>query len=66
VWRVEAAAGRSSPAGVYELVRDPLPAPVPSTSSSTSSSRLPSQSSSGASSEGAGPPGTWRLARVDD
>jgi hypothetical protein len=24
VWRVEAAAGRSSPVGVYELVRDPL------------------------------------------
>jgi hypothetical protein len=29
VWRVEAAAGRSSPVGVYELVHDPLSA-VPS------------------------------------
>jgi hypothetical protein len=29
VWRVEAAAGRSSPVGVYELVRDPLPGPLP-------------------------------------
>jgi hypothetical protein len=30
VWRVEAAAGRSSPVGVYELVRDPLPVPLQS------------------------------------
>ena len=73
VWRVEAAAGRSSPVGVYELVRDPLPGPLSSspssTSSSTPSSRLPSQPSSGASGrppDGAAPPGTWRLTRVDD
>jgi hypothetical protein len=51
VWRVEAAAGRSSPVGVYELVRDPLPLPVPRSAPSSASS---------------GPPGGWRLSRVDD
>jgi hypothetical protein len=77
VWRVEAAAGRSSPVGVYELVRDPLPGPRSGTRSSTRSgtpsNRLPSQPSSGGSvepsgrsAEGSGPPGSWRLTRVDD
>jgi hypothetical protein len=28
VWRVEAAAGRSSPVGVYDLVHDPIAEPV--------------------------------------
>jgi hypothetical protein len=51
VWRVEAAAGRSSPVGVYELVRDPLP-PVPPRS--------------GASTASSGSSGGWRLTRVDD
>jgi Family of unknown function (DUF6504) len=57
VWRVEAAAGRSSPVGVYELVHDPLSDPALGPGSLPE--RMPDQRS--------GPPsGGWRLASIDD
>jgi len=50
VWRVEAAAGRSSPVGVYDLVRDPDRELV----------------GASAGSVGAVPVDGWRLVRLDD
>jgi hypothetical protein len=50
VWRVEAAAGRSSPVGVYELVHDPLSVPL------HHGTTPPSDTAAGG----------WRLTRVDD
>ena len=50
VWRVEAAAGRSSPVGVYDLVRDPDRELV----------------GASAGSGGVVPADGWRLVRLDD
>jgi len=80
VWRVEAAAGRSSPVGVYELVRDPLSAPVQgglpgqsgtSRSPGQLSGRSPDRSSDRSPDRSLGAraepsDGGWRLASVDD
>ena len=59
VWRVEAAAGRSSPVGVYELVHDPLPEEP----SDPAPGALPDRRSGV---RAASSPGGWRLASVDD
>ena len=71
VWRVEAAAGRSSPVGVYELVRDPLSRPLPDLLPDRlpdqSHQRSPHRSSHRSPDARADPsPGGWRLASVDD
>ena len=71
VWRVEAAAGRSSPVGVYELVHDPLSGPLPDSLPNSLPNSLPGSlpgslpDSLPGSLQGS-LPGGWRLARVDD
>jgi hypothetical protein len=75
VWRVEAAAGRSSPVGIYELVHDPLsdpalgpgpeplPGPLPGAGSRSQPGSLPERMPD----QRSGPPsGGWRLASIDD
>ena len=52
VWRVEAAAGRSSPVGVYDLVHDPVPDPDQRASERSGRELVPAAG--------------WRLVGVDD